>query len=274
MLSRLFRPVLVGIALFGAGFATPALALVPLAGYLAVHDLSLAPGGDAGGISGRIVTEFSGSECAGYTTKLRYVTQTTSEEGDSQVDDSRSTTFETAGGRFEFTNENYSNDELVDRSVGTAERKDDGIVVTLTEPAAKTFTLARDVVFPTEQVSQVIEAARAGKKFLSVDLYDGSEAGETLFNTAAVIGTASTATDDLGDETAIAAAGFAGMRHWPVTISYFDQQGQSDLTPAYTMSLVVYENGVFRDIKLDYGKFALVGKLTRLELRPASPCPG
>jgi hypothetical protein len=270
----LLRSLLAGIALTAAASPTPAPAMVPLAGYLAVHDLSLAPGGDASNVSGRIVTEFSGSACAGYTTRLRYVTRSTSDEGDSQVDDSRSTTYETAAGRFEFTNENYSNDELVDRAVGTATRKDEGIVVTLTQPTEKTLILDRGIVFPTEQVSRVIEAAREGKKFLAVDLYDGSEAGETVFNTATVIGKESTATDDLGGETAIADAGLAGMRHWPVTISYFEQPSQADMTPAYTMSLVVYENGVFRDIRLDYGKFALVGKLTRLELRPASPCPG
>lgn len=257
--------------------APPASAQVPLAGYRAVHDLALIPGADlaeVGAISGRIVTEFSGSACAGYTTKLRYVTQNLNANGDVQTEDSRSTTFETTDGSFQFTNEDYTNQELVDRSAGTAERKDDTILVKLTEPTKKTFTLDHDVVFPTEQVSQVIEAALAGKSFLSVDLYDGSETGEVVFNTATVIGKISTASDDLGTETAIADAGFAGLRHWPVTISYFEPKGAADMTPAYTMSLVVYENGVFRDIKLDYGKFALAGTLTSLETLPSSPCPG
>ncbi|MCR4281529.1 MAG: cell envelope integrity EipB family protein, partial [Bauldia sp.] len=250
MPSRSIRPLLLAVLFAASVSAPPALADMPLAGYRAVHDLSPAPGGDIGAISGRIVTEFSGSECTGYTTRLRYVTQNITDEGDRQTDDTRSTTYETTDGFFEFTNENYSNDELVDRSVGMAERKDDGITVKLTEPAEKAFPLGRAVVFPTEQVSRAIEAALAGKKFLALDLYDGSEAGETVFSTATVIGKVSTAPDDLGEETAVADAGFAGMRHWPVTISYFEGPSQADMTPAYTMSVVIYENGVFRDIRL------------------------
>jgi hypothetical protein len=38
------------------------------------------------------------------------------------------------------------------------------------------------------------------------------------------------------------------------------------------MSFVVYENGIGRALKINYGNFALIGRLTRLDLLPASPC--
>ena len=79
--------------------------------------------------------------------------------------------------------------------------------------------------------------------------------------------------DDGGSEAAVKDAGIAGLRHWPVTISYFEKKNGVDETPFYTMSFVVYENGVGRSLKIDYGDFSLDGHLTRLDMLPTTPCP-
>ena len=55
-----------------------------------------------------------------------------------------------------------------------------------------------------------------------------------------------------------------------MTISYFRRP--SDQTPVYTISFELYENGVSRALKLDYGDFALKGELASLELLPYSAC--
>ena len=267
-----FLPALVVPVLLGAA---PALAGVPLANYRSVHDLTLASGAElaeVGSIKARLVTEFTGSRCTGYTTKMRFVTRSTGGEAGTRTDDLRSVLFETTDGFYEFTHETYSEDGLADVSAGTAERTDDGVTVALSEPEEKSFDLAAGTAFPTEQVVWVLEAAIAGKRFVAFDIYDGTEGGEVVYGTSSVIGKGSTDADDLGVETSVAAAGFAGQRHWPVTISYFQQPAGTAMTPDYTMSLVVYENGVSRDLKLDYGTFALAGKLTQLEMLPAPPC--
>ncbi len=43
-----------------------------------------------------------------------------------------------------------------------------------------------------------------------------------------------------------------------------------DQTPAYTISFDLYENGVSRALKLDYGDFALRGELKSLDVSPAT----
>ena len=68
-------------------------------------------------------------------------------------------------------------------------------------------------------------------------------------------------------------AGIGGLRHWPVTISYFEKKNGVDETPFYVMSFVVYENGIGRSLKIDYGDFSLSGQLTRLDILPETPCP-
>jgi hypothetical protein len=227
-----------------------AVAGVPLANYRSVHDLSLAVGADM-------------SEAGAVKARL----------GQARTDDVRSVMFETVDGFYEFTHETYAEDNLVEVSAGVAERKDDGIAVTLNEPEEASVSIAAGTAFPTEQVVRVLEAAIAGKRFVAFDIYDGTEGGEVVYSTSTVIGQASTDAGDIGVETSIADAGFAGQRHWPVTISYFKQPAGTDMTPDYTMSIIVYENGVSRDITLDYGGFALAGKLTQLEVLPTPACP-
>ncbi len=254
-----------------AGADTP-----ELASYRAVYDLAI---DDSGGevaasatVSGRMVVEFTGSACSGYKSKMRIVTEGEDDEGNNQVTDARTDTVETANGRYQFTNETYVNDSLADQSVGVATRNADGITVKLTKPGDKSFPLSRDVVFPTEQMKRVLAAAAAGQHFVGMDIYDGSETGEVVFATAAVIGKVSSASDDYGDETLVGDAGFAGLPHWPVTVSYFEKGTGTDDAPSYVTSFVVYANGIGRALRIDYGKFALKGHLSHLEVLPTPKC--
>ena len=65
----------------------------------------------------------------------------------------------------------------------------------------------------------------------------------------------------------------ANMARWPVTLSYFTQ-ARGDQVPAYVLSFEMYENGISRALKLDYGDFVLRGEMVRLELLPdARGCP-
>ena len=63
-----------------------------------------------------------------------------------------------------------------------------GIVIKLKQPQAKTFTIDKSIVFPTEQVHRILEAARADKSILELAVYDGSDNGEKVYNTLTVIG--------------------------------------------------------------------------------------
>jgi len=254
----------------------PALAgSVALATYRAVHDLVIDPASEApdiGTMIGRMVVEFSGSDCAGYKTTTRFVTASEDGDGARQVVDARSVIFETNDGRFDFDNQTYEDEGLSDSSKGTAERGAGGVTVTLTEPARKTLELSADVVFPTEQLTRIIEAARAGDRFLSFSAYDAIDAGETVSPTTVVIGAESTASADVGVETAIADAGYATLLHWPVTVSYFDKGPGIDQAPTYTLSAILYDNGIMRQLKLNYGRFTLLGKLVQLDTLPKTPC--
>ena len=74
-----------------------------------------------------------------------------------------------------------------------------------------------------------------------------------------------------------AAAGkpaLAALTRWPVTISYFDKsKAGGEQTPIYAITFELYENGISRALKLDYGDFVVDGEMTQLEIKDAKPCP-
>jgi len=251
---------------------------VGLAAHRAIYDLNLDRTdltADLADMSGRIVMEFSGSRCGGYAVTLRFVTEIADPDGDLRITDARTETFEDGdGGSFEFANETFIDETLTEESRGTADRTEKGVSVALSKPSKKDFVLDESVVFPTEQIVQIIEAAQRDQNFLQVDVYDGSEDGETVYATTVVVGGGSTDSRDVGDEVAAREAGVAGLRHWPVSVSYFDQVGEGEQTPIYVMSFILYENGISRHLKIDYGDFVIRGRLTGLEmLTPGPECP-
>jgi hypothetical protein len=179
-------------AAVGPGVADAA-AVGPFLAHQAVYDLSLKKTrSNAGGVNavrGRILYRFAGSTCEGYTTEFRQVSELQSGESKTTLSDLRSTSWEDAAGKsYRFNIESRMNDADATEVDGIAERSDDGITVKLKQPVAKTFTLGKEVVFPTEQVKRIIEAAKEGKTILELVVYDGSDGGEKVYNTLTVIG--------------------------------------------------------------------------------------
>ena len=151
---------------------------------------------------------------------------------------------------------------------GTATRgAGDILKVELTDPASKTLDFGHDVLFPTQHVERLIEAAKGGGGVVQARVYDGSDTGAKIYATMAVIGKAAAAPS----EDATNAAALKDIRRWPVVVSYFDEASR-DTAPEYTLSYDLYENGVSGTLKLDYGTFALRAQLRKLEILPASGC--
>jgi hypothetical protein len=263
-----------------ATLAGPAHADQKLVSHRAVYDLSLDPSvddGDVADLTGRMVMEFTGSDCAGYKTSLRFVTEIEDSDGGHRVTDSRSTSFEHPGGKsLEFSNQTYVDQNLTEESRGSAERTSKGIGVSLLKPGSKHVDLGASVVFPTQQIEKIVSAARNGDSFVQADVYDGSDDGETVYATATIIGRGTTNppadADAKAEEGTITGAGVGNVRHWPVTISYFDKHDGGEQTPTYMMSYVLYENGISRGLKINYGGFAVAGRLSSLQMLQPEPC--
>ena len=242
---------------------------VPLAAHRAVYDLTLLKAvGSKSPTSarGRIAFDFSGSACDGYVQNFRQMTELQPAEGPTRISDLRSLTFEDGDGRnFTFKTQTRIDGEQPDEVDGHAQRAAQGPVsVDLVKPKPAKYDFDHDVLFPTEHLKYIVAAARAGKHVLEVKVYDGSDSGDKIFSTTTIIGNAIEAP---AVEKAAHIPALENMRRWPVTISYFDE-GHKDEAPNYTLSFDLYENGISRALRLDYGDFILAGEMTSLELLP------
>jgi EipB-like len=246
---------------------------ISLASHRAVYELTLLKSTGTKSPTaahGRIAFDFTGSPCDGYVQNFRQLTELQPAEGPTRVSDMHSATFEDADGRtFEFkmqTTVDNGSAEVID---GKASRSADGTVwVNLNKPKHEKFELDPGVVFPTEHMKRILAAAEAGQNLLEVKVYDGSESGEKIYETTTYIGRP---TADPAVEKAVHIPELDTMRRWPVSISYFES-GKTDDAPSYVLSFDLYENGISRALRLDYGDFVLAGEMSSLELINAPAC--
>jgi hypothetical protein len=270
--------VLTAAAVCGSAWSAAALtAGSELAAHRAVYELKLASSRGKSAVSarGRILYDFSGSACEGYKLEFRQVSELDNGEGKVTLSDLRSNTWEdAAGSKYEFNSQNYLNERLIDAVDGRAERQSDAIGVTLTKPKEGKVNLDATIVFPTEHVRRIIDAAREGKSVLEFPVYDGSETGEKVYNTLTVIGRAIAPDERVPTDAAAGQQALAGLKRWPVTVSYFDKAGKSgEQVPVYSISFELYENGISRALVLDYNEFSISGELKTLEIKDSKPCP-
>lgn len=220
---------------------------------------------------GRVTYEFTGSACDGYSQVFRQMTEMQPAEGATRVSDMRSATFEDAGEKdFSFDVRTTVDGGAPDIVNGEAERKkNDVLAIRLSKPSVQTVDVADDVLFPTAHLKRIIAAAKTGQQILAVKVFDGSDDGKKVYDTTTIIGHPITKPAD--DPDAAHPATMKAMTRWPVSISYFDE-GKKDAGPVYTLGFELYENGVSRALRFDYGDFILAGALSTLELLPDKGC--
>ena len=251
---------------------------VVLTPHRAIYDLRLLrPRGkkDIEAVRGRILYDFSGSPCAGYALNFRQVSELNSGENKTALSDLRANTWEEASaGRFKFRSENHLDDKTIDKVDGEAKRNADNVEVKLAQPKDKTFDLERAMVFPTEHMRRIIEAAEEGKNILELPVDDGSENGEKVYSTMTLIGHEIAPNEKVPTDAAAGQAALAGLKRWPVTISYFDRNDtkRGEQTPVYSISFELYENGISRALSLDYEDFVIAGDMSQLEIKDPAPC--
>jgi envelope integrity protein B len=266
------RVLFLGLASSAVFASFPAAAAQLLAPHRAVYDLALDRASDNSGITGitgRMVYEFNGSACEGYTVTFRFVTRINTGET-TRLTDQQTTTFEDAEGKtFSFVTKSYVDQSLNKETKGTATKEGDGVKVKLEKPEQQSIDLAT-TQFPTQQLIDMLNKADTGDTFYETSLYDGSEDADRAMTTTVIIG--KQAEGNNSDPEAPALANLEKDKFWPVDIAYFDESKHAgEETPEYRISFKLHKNGITRDLLMDYGDFALTGKLVNLKLFDAKP---
>jgi hypothetical protein len=269
-----------GVPLSHVSPAASAQSLVPpeiLAPHRAVYELSLIESRDRSGVKeihGRLVYEFARDGCSAFSLNYRQMMSLQGGEGKGGIIDFRSNTVEDDAAReFSFNSSSEVGGQPGTKVGGLAERGRDGrIEVTLQLPEPKTATIPAAAMFPTQHLRRILAAARAGQFSLAADVFDGGEPGDSAGPSLTLIGNVLQPAETSPDAI-IHGAGLEKLPRWPVTVSYFESEAvEGDLTPKFTFSAEIYENGIARALRLDYGTFVVTGKLIALERLPPGEC--
>lgn len=274
----MFQPASV-VKLSGAAFLTcflftqtaSAIQLIP---HRIVYELKLKDATERSGVTaltGRMVYEFTGSECDGYTVNFRSVSEIYA--GDTvRISDQQASFYENFEDEsFSFMNRSYLDEKLDTEVSGRARHQKDELVVSYKKPDQENINLPTSQ-FPTANLIDLIQRAKSGERIYEARIFDGSDGGEKSLITTSIIGEFEKPENLDNDEIKIIGEeGEAG--YWPVSISYFEEEENGDTLPIYRFAFKLYENGVSRDLTLDHGYLVIDGKVSNFEiLEEDEPC--
>jgi EipB-like len=267
-----FSVLILSLSTMSASLAL-ASGMSSLAPHRAVYDLELKDASDRSGIrglTGRMVYDFNGSVCDGFTTTFRYVTKINNGESD-RVADQQTTTFESGDGKeFRFLTKNFVDQTLDKETRGSAIGEAGGLAVEVTKPVEAKHQLDASF-FPTTHLVDMLSRAEKGEKFYEANIFDGTEDADRTLTTTVIIGEKNKAAVE-GDDKAIGAT-IPGKDYFPVSISYFDvKSDKGEEEPIYQIGFKLYENGITRDLVMDYGDFSMTGKLVDLKVYDKPDC--
>lgn len=244
-----------------------------LVAHRAIYDLDLGEATEKSGVvgvAGRIVYEFTGNACEGYSTNYRFVSQMTLQESQ-RTNDYQITTFEEGDGKaFNFVTKFFVDDKLDKETKGSASVDDKGLDVELQKPDAEQMELPRSQ-FPTQHMIELIEKAKAGENFYETTIFDGSDEANKVMTTTVIIGKQTKS--DTADPEYKALKSLQSDTYWPVSIAYFDlSEEDGEEVPDYSISFKLYDNGFTRDLVMSYGEFSIKAKLVGLDLIDQKGC--
>jgi hypothetical protein len=274
MVKQILSAVLSSSAAFVV-FSLPVQA-VTLASHRAIYDLEIArldSGSAYSSVQGRLAYEVTGSACEGWAVNYRLANRYVLPEKPAQILDTQLTTWESGDG----LEMNLSQKQFVDSTLDSEERLNvkrpkagEEARGEMTKPQELEFTLVPEALFPSTHQTKLLSAAVKGEARDVSLVFDGSD-GSKIYKAISFIGKrrepGTFAVDTANAETEPLRA----VASWPMTVSYYQMEGASD-TPAYQSSFNMYENGVSTDLVLDYGTYALKGKLTKLDMLKTETC--
>lgn len=251
---------------------------VELVPHRAIYEMKLdktLSGSNVASLTGFLIIEFTGSSCEGYVQNTQLITTSADWAGTPSVTDMRSSSWEDGEGKtFRFHSTRYFNEAISEVIEGKATRdaSSNSITLSLKQPAANTARIPGNAMFPTQHIIAILKSAREGKFVLQADLYDGLDKGDKIYQTNTVIGKPIAP----GAGAVLPPLDNSGpldlLISWPVSVSYFERDKDTDTAPTYEIAYRLYANGVSRKLQINYGNFSVDGELTKIEFLKPSEC--
>lgn len=250
---------------------------VELTPHRAVYDMGLEKASERSGIadiSARLVYELKGSTCEGFTLNIRLLSTFTTRTNKKNTTDVRISSFEGENGTsYQYTSQQLLNQVQTRKFRGIAKREKESIIVRQDAPTKQISGLPKETLFPSQHTLKILLAAQSGKTLVSSVYFDGSDGVEVL-RVSAIIGKHTVPGSATFKNEFLASKRLKTLSSWPVILSYFKhaESNSGEQTPAYEMSMHMFENGVASRMKLTYTDFSIGGELADLEFFPPAKC--
>ncbi|MCA0434373.1 MAG: cell envelope integrity EipB family protein [Proteobacteria bacterium] len=248
-----------------------------LAPHRAYYDLEVKRLDSASGIAtikGKLAYEITGSSCEGYAVTYRIANRIGYSEGGAQVIDTQLASWESGDGlQMDVTQKQFLDSRLssenrvkvIKKAAGTPGQAE--IVL----PKPKQFETDASAIFPTAFQMRLLDAATKGSTRDDSLVFEGSDEDQSM-RVISFIGPRQAAGSFTAEASSSDLASLGKVPSWPVSISYYNAKSTGDEQPVYQASFKMLENGISTDLVLDYGTYALSGKLSKIELLKAEPC--
>ena len=249
--------------------AVPVLAKaepVQLAAHRATYTLSLdnSREGDVTGVTGQMAYEVTDA-CDGWAVRQRLDMTLGNRDGQNVHMVSDYLTWESKDGtKLRFHMKQTTDNAVTEQVEGDASLTaiGEGGQIHYTMPQDKMVPLPKGTLFPMAHTAAIITAAEAGKKFMTLPLFDGT--GEDGAQNTSVF---------ISSWTGPSAAPFAELAELPsgrVRVAFFSRTKDAQ-SPDYEVGMRYWSNGVADALNMDFSDFVVDGKLTTFTM-PASHC--
>jgi len=209
-----------------------------------------------------------GETCNGWTIEQRYRLKMRYAESKDVDVTSTFVTWESKDGlRYRFNQRQTRNGEL-DQEIRGEARLDGpgkGGVAVFTKPQPQTLKLAPGVLFPSAHTILLIDKAKTGATFVTRQVFDGAT-DENAVQVSAVIGTKVAA-----DPVSVILRPLLERAGWRIRLAFFPVDAKAE-EPDYELGMDLLDNGVSRDMVIDYGDYSIRAKLDDIEALGKPSC--
>jgi hypothetical protein len=260
------RPLAVALAVAAAGPAGAA-DIMP---HRALYTMSLTrAGSDSGVTAARGTMAYKwGETCDGWTVEQNYRLVMSYADSSSDVAiTSNFVTWESKDGlRYRF-NQKETRNEATDEDIRGAAVLDgvgQGGTAIFDLPQRKRFKLPPGTLFPSAHTILLIDRAKAGDSFIARQVFDGTAVDGAALVSVVIGPKVEPDAAGVGRSPLLNAAG------WRMRLAFFPSDVKQE-TPDYELGMLLLDNGVSRNMVIDYGDYAITTKLDDIEAvaRPA-----
>ena len=244
---------------------------VDITAHRALYSMSLAGAKTDSGVTGaqgQMGYQW-GETCDGWTVEQRYeLTISYAESQDVKIV-SNFVTWESKDGlRYRFNQKETRNGTVDEEIRGSAQLDGPGKggSITFEKPQSQKIKLPAGTLFPSAHTILLIQKAEAGENFVSRQVFDGATV-EGAVLVSAVIGPKvepkakaepTAANDPVLDDPVLQRPG------WRVRLAFFPADTKAE-KPDYELGMMLLDNGISRDMVIDYGDYTIKAKLNKIE---------